>query len=87
MHEESITIGQDGKYHLEIGTDRDGKKGQRLSPMFPFEKEEYDTEEEANEMAAKRSDAFGRLLDESRARHSGFEQLMRDTAGTWTRPR
>jgi hypothetical protein len=49
--------------------------------------EEYDTEEEANQMAGKRSEAFGRLLDESRARHSSFEQLMRDTEGTWTRPR
>ena len=87
MHEESVTVVQDGKHHLEIGTDRYKQKGQRIKPMFPFEKEEYDTEEEANQMAVKRSDAFGRLLDESRARHSGFEQLMRETAGTWTRPR
>lgn len=87
MHEESETV-QDpqGRWHNVIGTNRYGKKGEHLSPMFPFETDYYQSVEEADSAAHQRSEEFGKRLDESRNRHSAFEQLMRESP-TRTRPR
>lgn len=87
MHERSETVMR-GRRAVNVygkGTD---KEGQVLKPLFPYEADDYASLEEADKIAGKRSDDFGRALDSSLQRHGAFRRLMEETAGpSWTRPR
>jgi hypothetical protein len=44
-------------------------KGVRLTPLFSFERHEYDTEAEASHAAERRSEEFRKEVDRSMERH------------------
>ena len=86
-HERSETksrgVGPKKHYENVIGQHADrtpgaGRPGTRLKPLFPYEKEEYGSVSEAVEAAQRRSEDFGRIVDESMKRHAEADAMVTD---------
>ena len=83
MHEQSETVRtQNGRWQNVYGRDVrrtpgvTANPGDPLPPLFPFEQTDYGTEEDAVAAAKKRSEQFGRRVDEGQQRHGGFRRLL-----------
>lgn len=85
MHEQSESVEEDGKHFNVVGRHvrRQGaaKPGSRLKPLFSYEKDDYESDEEATLANQRRSQDFGKEVERSMSRHGAFERLMKELRG------
>jgi len=89
-HEESITEGTRGHYKNYYGPETPtGKAVQGLVPlpkMYPYEKDEYSTVEEADQKASMRSGEVDFAAQSAVTRHRELLQIMKGLSGGSNQP-
>lgn len=80
-HEQSVTRKHGSKHVNKVGEGARGTPGADppgtiLKPLFDFEKPEYASMNEAERAASKRSETFGKFVDETMERHREADEMM-----------